>query len=118
MKQVWVKAPTWSRTAATTRGEELPTLTTAMPAPRSISELPSTPTSTPPPARSPNTGRVLPTPADTVAPGRGAPPAGGPGRPAAGRQLARAGAGDLGDQPTLLRGRLGVGEQFGHGGLP
>src|SRR3954449_2527522 len=72
MKQVWVKASTCSCTAATTRGAALPTLTTAMPAPRSMSELPSTSTSTPPPARSTNTGRVLPTPADTVAARRAA----------------------------------------------
>src|SRR4051812_21932322 len=67
MKQVCVKASTCSCTAATTRGAALPTLTTAMPDPRSISELPSTSTSTPPPARSTNTGSVVLTPADTVA---------------------------------------------------
>src|SRR3954468_4784541 len=72
MKQVWVKASTCSRTAATTRGEELPTLTTAMPAPRSIKEFPSTSTSTPPPARSMNTGSVVLTPADTAAARRAA----------------------------------------------
>src|SRR3954454_22493634 len=67
MKQVWVKAATCSCTAATTRGDELPTLSTAIPDPRSISELPSTSTITPPPARSTKTGRVRPTPAETVA---------------------------------------------------
>src|SRR3954465_5291311 len=80
MKQVWVKASTCSRTAATTRGEELPTLTTAMPAPRSIKEFPSTSTSTPPPARSMNTGSVVLTPADTAAARRAASAGeGGPG---------------------------------------
>ena len=44
MKQVWVNAPTCSVTAATTSGAALPTLVTAMPEPRSISELPSTST--------------------------------------------------------------------------
>ena len=67
MKQVWVKAATCSVTPATTCGAELPTLITAMPEPRSISELPSTSTSTPPPARSMNTGNVVPTPAETAA---------------------------------------------------
>src|SRR3954471_19754247 len=67
MKQVWVNAATCSRTAVTTRGAALPTLTTAIPAPRSMKELPSTSTITPPPARSTNTGSVVPTPADTVA---------------------------------------------------
>ncbi len=67
MKQVWVKAATCSCTRRTTASAELPTLTTAMPAPRSISELPSTSTSTPPPARSMKTGSVVPRPADTAA---------------------------------------------------
>src|ERR671928_64882 len=80
MKQVWVNAATCSCTAATTRGAALPTLTTAIPAPRSISELPSTSTSTPPPARSMNTGRVVPTPDDTVAERRGGGPRGGGAR--------------------------------------
>ena len=44
MKQVWVKRATWSATAAATAGSALPTLVTAMPEPRSISELPSTST--------------------------------------------------------------------------
>ena len=52
MKQVWVKAATWAWTAATTSGAELPTLVTAMPDPRSMNELPSTSTRTPPAARS------------------------------------------------------------------
>src|SRR4051795_8583024 len=67
MKQVCVKAATCSRTASTTAGAALPTLTTAMPEPRSISELPSTSTSTPPPARSTNSGTVVPTAEDTAA---------------------------------------------------
>ena len=67
MKQVWVNAATWSCTACTTRGAELPTLVTAIPEPRSISELPSTSTSTPPPARSMKTGNIALTPADTAA---------------------------------------------------
>ena len=48
-------------------GAALPTPTTAIPEPRSISELPSTSTSTPPPARSTNTGRTVPTPRATTA---------------------------------------------------
>src|SRR4051812_15819011 len=67
MKQVWVNAATCSRTASTTAGAALPTLTTAMPEPRSISELPSTSTSTPPPARSTNSGTVVPTADETAA---------------------------------------------------
>ena len=50
MKQVWVKAATWSVTRRTTSGALLPTLVTAMPLARSISEFPSTSTITPPPA--------------------------------------------------------------------
>ena len=46
-----MNAATCSRTASTTRGALLPTVVTAMPEPRSISELPSTSTTTPPPAR-------------------------------------------------------------------
>src|SRR5689334_15848815 len=67
MKQVWVKAATCSVTAATTAGAALPTLTTAMPEPRSIRELPSMSTRTPPPARSTYSGTVEPTAADTAA---------------------------------------------------
>ena len=37
MKQVWVKSATWARTVSTTRGAALPTVTTAMPEPKSIS---------------------------------------------------------------------------------
>ena len=52
MKQVWVKSATCSCTASTTRGAALPTEVTAMPEPKSISWLPSTSTTMPPPARS------------------------------------------------------------------
>ncbi len=50
MKQVCVNDATCSLTLRTTSGALLPTLTTAMPLDRSISELPSTSTMTPPPA--------------------------------------------------------------------
>ena len=50
MKQVWVKAATWACTRETTSGALLPTLVTAIPLAMSISELPSTSTTTPPPA--------------------------------------------------------------------
>jgi hypothetical protein len=56
-----------SATAATTAGAALPTEVTAMPEPKSISELPSTSTSTPPPARSTKTGSAVPTPGGTAA---------------------------------------------------
>ncbi len=45
-----MNAAAWAATAAATRGLLLPTVVTAMPEPRSISELPSTSTTTPPPA--------------------------------------------------------------------
>ena len=67
MKQVWVKSATCSRTASTTRGDELPMVVTAMPDPRSMNRLPSTSSRMPPPARAANTGMVLPTPRDTAA---------------------------------------------------
>ena len=51
-----MKAATCSVTPATTCGAALPTLVTAMPEPKSISELPSTSSSTPPPARAMKTG--------------------------------------------------------------
>ena len=72
MKQVWVKRATCSCTRATTASAALPTVTTAMPEPKSISELPSTSTTTPPPARSTNTGMVEPMPRATAAPRRAA----------------------------------------------
>ena len=58
---------TCSRTPATTRGALLPTDVTAMPEPKSISELPSTSMSTPPPAAVMNTGRTWLTPRATLA---------------------------------------------------
>ena len=65
MKQVWVNAATCACTRLTTSGAALPTVVTAMPEPRSISELPSTSWSTPPPAAVTKTGRVVPTPSAT-----------------------------------------------------
>ena len=62
-----MNAATCSCTRLTTDGAALPTLTTAMPEPRSISELPSTSTRTPPPAATTNTGSVVPTPSATWA---------------------------------------------------
>src|SRR3954451_24329235 len=67
MKQVWVNAATWAVTPRTTPGAELPTDTTAMPEPRSIRELPSASTSTPPPAATMKTGSVGPPPSATAA---------------------------------------------------
>ena len=67
MKQVCVNAATCSVTRSTTSGALLPTLTTAMPLARSISELPSTSTITPPPAAATYTGSTLPTPDATAA---------------------------------------------------
>src|SRR6478672_6498368 len=65
MKQVCVKAAACSCTRDTTDGAALPTLATAMPEPRSISELPSTSTRTPPPAAVTKTGSAVPTPSAT-----------------------------------------------------
>jgi hypothetical protein len=67
MKHVWVNARTCSVTAATTEGALLPTVVTAMPDPKSISELSSASTSTPPPAATTYTGSVVPTPRATAA---------------------------------------------------
>src|ERR1700712_1509898 len=67
MKHVWVKCSTASRTASTTLGAALPTELTAMPEPRSINELPSMSTMTPPPASAVYTGNVEATPAATAA---------------------------------------------------
>ena len=61
---------TCSTTRSTTRGAAFPTPTTAMPEPRSINELPSTSTRTPPPAASTNTGSVVLTPWATYRPRR------------------------------------------------
>src|SRR6478609_8007233 len=65
MKQVCVNAAACSCTRETTAGAALPTLVTAMPEPRSISELPSTSTRTPPPAAVTKTGSAVPTPSAT-----------------------------------------------------
>ena len=54
-------------TAATTRGALLPTLVTEIPEARSISRLPSTSSTIPPPARATNTPSVVPTPAGIAA---------------------------------------------------
>ena len=67
MKQVWVKSATCSRTASTTRGEELPIVVTAIPEPRSINRLPSTSSMIPPEARAHDTGMVTPTACETAA---------------------------------------------------
>ena len=67
MKHVWVNWATCSCTAATTLGCALPRVVTAMPAPRSMSELPSASTTTPPPAATAWIGTVCPTPAATAA---------------------------------------------------
>src|SRR5205814_712353 len=66
MKQVCVNMAACSRTRSATRGALLPTETTAMPEPKSMSELPSASTSTPPPAAVMNTGRMLLTPRATA----------------------------------------------------
>ena len=66
MKQVWVNDATWADTLATTESAALPTLTTAMPEPKSISELPSTSTMTPPPAAVTKTGSVIDNPFATA----------------------------------------------------
>ena len=58
MKHVWVNCATCSCTAATTFGCALPTVVTAMPEPRSMSEFPSASTMTPPPAATACTGAV------------------------------------------------------------
>lgn len=67
MKQVWVNRSACAFTRAATRGFALPTPVTAMPDPKSISELPSASTTTPPPASVTYTGRTLPTPGGTAA---------------------------------------------------
>ena len=89
MKQVWENRATWSRTASTTAGAAWPTLTTAMPAPRSISELPSTST------------RMAPDASLDVHGQDRAHPGGHRGRPAP-RQRLRFRARELGDQVPLL----------------
>src|SRR6478609_1907833 len=66
MKQVCVNAASCSVARATTAAALLPTFVTAMPEPKSIRLLPSTSSSTPPPARDTYTGSVVPTPAGTA----------------------------------------------------
>src|ERR1700750_2189506 len=66
MKQVWVNLAACSATRADTRGAALPTDTTAIPDPKSIRELPSASTITPPPASVTNTGRTWLTPRATA----------------------------------------------------
>jgi hypothetical protein len=66
VKHVCVKAFSCAVTASTTRGFALPTPVTAMPEPRSMSELPSASTITPPPAATTEMGIVVPTPAATA----------------------------------------------------
>src|SRR5690606_30210970 len=67
MKHVCVNCAACAWTAATTFGCALPTVVTAMPAPRSMSELPSASTTTPPPAATAWMGAVWPTPEATAA---------------------------------------------------
>src|ERR1700685_3831489 len=66
MKQVWVNLATCSATRAATLGAALPTETTAIPAPKSMRELPSASTMTPPPASVTNTGSTMLTPRATA----------------------------------------------------
>ena len=66
MKQVWVNLAACSATRADTRGAALPTETTAIPEPKSIRELPSASTITPPPASVTNTGSTVLTPRATA----------------------------------------------------
>ena len=66
MKQVWVNCATCACTRSATRGAALPTEVTAMPEPKSMSELPSASTSTPPPAAVMKTGSMLLTPRATA----------------------------------------------------
>ena len=66
MKQVWVKSATWAWTASTTRGEALPMVVTAIPEPRSMSELPSALEDAAAGATA-SIGTVCPTPAATAA---------------------------------------------------
>ena len=66
MKQVWVNCATCCCTRLTTASAALPTDATAMPEPKSISELPSASSITPPPAAVMKTGSVVETPRATV----------------------------------------------------
>ena len=49
MKQVWVNDSSWAFAFSTTRGFEFPAVVTAIPAPRSMSWLPSASLRMPPP---------------------------------------------------------------------
>src|SRR5215469_13125304 len=66
MKQVCVNRATCSMTRSTTSSALLPTEVTAIPEPKSISELPSTSMITPPPAAVTNTGRTWLSPRATM----------------------------------------------------
>ena len=65
MKQVWVNCATCAWTRSATRAAAFPTDVTAIPEPKSISELPSASMRTPPPAAVTNTGSVVDTPRAT-----------------------------------------------------
>src|SRR6478609_6578889 len=67
MKHVCVNWAACAWIASTTFGCALPSDVTAMPEPRSMRELPSASTTTPPPAATASTGTVCPTPAATAA---------------------------------------------------
>src|ERR1700753_3825952 len=92
MKQVCVNCRNCSTARLTTASALLPTLVTAMPEPRSISELPSTSCTTPPPGAGAKARQRDRDPARhaLVAPRE---------------QLPRLGPGDLGHQPAFLRQR-------------
>ncbi len=66
-KQVCRKCAACDATASTTAGCACPTLLTAMPAPRSISRLPSTSSTMPPDADATKIGKVVATPSGTAA---------------------------------------------------
>ena len=101
MKQVWVNCATCCCTRLTTASAALPTDVTAMPEPKSISELPSASSITPPPAAVMKTGSVVEMPRATV-------------RVAALHQGARGGSGDLGDKVTALRQLRAANGERGH----
>lgn len=64
---MWVNRASCSAARSTTRGAAFPTVVTAIPLPKSMNELPSTSTTTPPPAWVTNTGSEDPTPAGSAA---------------------------------------------------
>ena len=89
MKQVWVNWLTCSVTRSTTRSALLPTVVTAMPELKSMSEFPSTSTMTPPPAAvDEDRKHVREAPGDAPLPTF--------------QQLTRLRAGNLRDQPAML----------------